>query len=329
MDAQAPVRRSSVHNPGSRSVSQPLGIIVGMRALWKLARRQLGLLKSAQAIQLVTRDVWQGLQAERMVLPMRRGVWVVAGAPATYEQAVLAAIFAAGDFAWASHRTAARLLGLRVPPPEAIDVLTLPNRRVRLEGVEHHRNKSLAMHDLGTAGVVPATTVAKTLVDCTLWLPGRQLSRAVDDARRKRLVTYEEVEQAWAAIDKGRRTGRHKVLPIRPVLADRHHEGGSDLEIDVRTTIRAAGLPLPEQQYPVLVAGRWRFLDHAYPPPAKIYLEFLGFSEHGLIRETYDDDAERESELALLGWLGLQITSNTSLDDLVDRVRRALALRAA
>lgn len=299
-----------------------------MRALWKLARHQLGLLTTAQAVQLVSRDAWQGLRDRGHVLPMRRGVWVVAGAPRTYAQAVLASVLAAGELAWASHRTAARLYDLRVPAPEAIDVLTLPNRRLRMDGVEHHRNKSIPTGDLARAGLVPATSVARTIIDCTPWLPGRQLSRAIDDARRRKLVTYEEVEAAHALLDKGRQTGRHLVVPLRPVIADRHEAGGSDRELDIRGILRAAGLSLPVQQHPVFVAGKWRFLDHAYPPP-KIYLEFDGFAEHGLIRETFDDDRERDPELALLGWLGIRYTSNTRPEDLVSRVGRALDARAA
>lgn len=299
-----------------------------MRAAWELARRQLGLITWAQATQLASPDVIRTTIARGHLERFRRGVYVVAGSPRTYEQAVLAALLAAGDQAWASHRTAARLHGLKVPPPAAIDVLTLPNRRVALDGVDHHRNKVLPLRDLGRVGAIPVTTVAKTLVDCAPWLPGLRLTRAIDDARRRKLVAYEEVALALAEIDKGRRTGRHLVVPLRPVVADRHDPGGSDLELDIRRVLRGAGLPLPVQQHPVLVAGRWRFLDHAYPAE-RIFLEFDGFAEHGMIRETFDDDRERDAELALLGWLGIHFTSNTRPADLVRRVRRALRARAA
>lgn len=300
-----------------------------MRAVWKLARHQLGLITWAQAVQLVSPQEFRTVIRRGHVERFRKGVYVVAGTPRTYPQAVLAVLLAAGPYAWASHRTAARLHDLRVPAPDGIDVLTLPMQRVALEGVVQHRNKALDVADLGHAGVVPATTVAKTLVDCVPWLPGRRLGKAIDDARRRKLVTYDEVERAWREIDKGGRTGRHKVVPLRPVLADRHDAGGSDRELDVRDILRRAGLPLPEQQFPVYVAGRWRFLDHAYPPPAMLYLEFDGFAEHGLVRETFDDDRERDAELALLGWLGIRYTSNTRPEDLVRRVRQALARRAA
>jgi hypothetical protein len=298
-----------------------------MRALWKLARRQLGLITTAQAMQLVTRHQFETI-AERYLRPVRRGVWAVAGAPETYEQTVLAAVLAAGDFAWTAERTAAKLRGLKVPPPDEIDVLTLPNRRLHMSGVRQHRNASISADDIGRVGVIPATTAAKTLVDCLPWLPGPMFQIAVDDARRRGLVTYEEVVAAHGFIDRGRRTGRHLVVPARPVLADRHNPGGSDRELDVLGILRRAGLPLPVQQHPIYVARRWRSLDYAYPEP-KIYLEWDGFNEHGLIRSTFDDDRERDAELALLGWLGLHFTSNTQERDLANRVERALLSRVS
>jgi hypothetical protein len=298
--------------------------------MWKLARRQLGLITRAQALQLVTKDKLFWLLHRGDLQQLRRGVYVVAGAPQTYEQAVLAAVLAAGGDAWASHRTAARLHGLKVPAPELIDVLTLPDHRVRLDGVAHHRNKLVVVHDVTTVGAVPVTSVARTLVDCMPWLPGRWLASAVDDARRRRILDVADLEAAHAAVDEGPRTGRHLVVPMRPVLADRlggQHAGGSDLELDVLQTLRAAGMPLPVQQFPIVVAGRQRYLDYAYPEH-RVYIEFKGFSEHGEIRTVFDDDAEREPELALLGWIGIPATSNTRPHDLVDRVRRALT-RAA
>lgn len=269
-----------------------------MRALWKLARRQLGLITRAQALQLVTEAQFEHLARRGHLRRRRRGVWAVAGMPETYEQTVLAAVLAAGDDAWGAQRTAARIWDLRVPPPIAIDVLTMPNRRVRMDGVAHHRNELIVTSDVTVHKGVPVTSVARTLVDCMPWLPGRALRAAVNDARRRKLVTLEDVEAAHAAVDEGPRTGRHLVRPMRPLLTVRDLPGGSDRELDVLDILRAARLPLPVQQFPVVLAGRQRYLDYAYPD-RKIYLEWDGFQEHGLMRDTFDDDRARDAELAL------------------------------
>jgi hypothetical protein len=333
VDSCGTLTPASVRNGLATRLTLAVGVTpsrqdLGMRALWKLARRQLGLLTRAQAIQLVTVGQFRHLTRSGHLRQARRGIWAVAGTPPSYEQAVLAALLAGGGDAWASHRTAARLWQLRVPPPSAIDVLTLPNRRLHLDGVDHHRNKLIVVGDVTALGGVPLTSVARTLVDCTPWLRGRRLTAAVDDARRRGLLDPDDLAAAHAAVDEGPRTGRHLVVPLRSVIADRHDAGGSERELDVLRVLRRAGVPLPVQQHPVTVAGRRRFLDYAYPEQL-VYLEFLGFSEHGLLRSVFDDDSEREAELALLGWLGLPVTSNTRPADLVDRVRRALAQRAA
>ena len=299
-----------------------------MDELWMLARRQLGLITRAQARQLVTRNQLETLIERGHLVARRRGVWAAAAAPETYEQTVLAARLAVDGDAWISHRTAARLHGLLVPPPDGIDVLTFPDHRVRLDGVDHHRNKLIVTTDVVRWGPIPGTSVARTLVDCMPWLLGPMLARAVNDARRRKLVTLDDVMAAHAAVDEGRRTGRHLVRPMRPLLAYADDPGGSDRELDVLHVLRKAGLPLPVQQFRVEVAGRTRFLDYAYPH-RKIYLEFDGFGEHGQIRETFDDDRERDAELALLGWLGLHFTSRTYERDVVSRVERALLARAA
>ena len=299
-----------------------------MRVLWQLARRQLGLFTRAQALQLASNAELRTLVRRGDVVAVRRGVWALAGHPPSYEQAVLAAVLAAGEPAWASHRTAAQLWKLQVPAPVAIDVLTLPNRRLHLEGVAQHRNAPIDLDDVTTLGPVPVTSVAKTLVDCAPFLPGSQLQRAADDARRRRLMSSQELERALTNVDRGRRTGRHLVRPVRAVVAATHDAGGSDRELDVLRILRRSGMPLPVQQFPIVVGGRQRYLDYAYPAE-RIYLEWDGFAEHGLIRSTFDDDRVRDAELSLLGWLGLHFTSSTTPADLISRVGRALALRAA
>ena len=293
-----------------------------MEAMWNIARRRLGLITRAQALQLVSEDQLRTLVANGHLVRRRQGVYAAAGAPETYEQAVLAAILAAGDFARAAQRTAARVWALRVPPPELIDVLTLPNRRLRLQGVAQHRNERLE-EPVSRVGPIPVTSVARTLVDCLPFLPGRMYVRAVDDAKRRGLVTYEQLEAAHLAVDRGQKTGRHLVVPGRPVVADRRLAGGSDREIDVLEVIRRAGLPAPVQEFPIVVAGRQRYLDYAYPEK-RVYLEFDGFAEHAQIRSTFDDDHERDAELALMGWLKLGFTSNTRETDIVRRVGTAI-----
>lgn len=297
-----------------------------------MARRQHGLFTRAQALAsgLSEPAIGRRLQSGRWVR-MQPGVYAGAAVPPSYEQTVLAAVLAAGPDAWASHRTAARLHGLEVPAPDEIDVLTLPRHRARLAGVSHHRSAEIRLPDLTRVRGVPATSVGRTLSDCLPWLGERRFGRALDDARRRRLITAEEADDAHRWLDRGRRTGRHKVVPGRRPLAKRvagQLAGGSTRELDVLAVVEAAGLPAPMQQFHVVIGGRDRFLDFAYPE-ARIGIEWDGFETHGLMRDVFDDDRIRDSELQLLGWLMLHVTSETPPATLERWLRTGLSARSA
>lgn len=289
-------------------------------------RRQLGLITRQQALAAgLTEGRIRGRVRRREWWVIRPQVYASVAVAPTPAQAVLAVVLSAGPEAWASHRTAARLHGLDVPHPPSIDVVTTPGRSLRLDGVSHHRSRLLDPADLTCMGGVPATSVGRTIVDCARWLPGRRLAHAIDDACRRRLLTYDELDACHARLDRGRRTGRRLVVPVRPVVADRaggRLPGGSNRELDVLEVLAAAGRELPVQQHLVVVAGRERKLDFAYPDDL-VAIEWDGFAEHGLIRSTFDDDRHRDNELRLAGWIVIHITSNTDPADLVRWVDRA------
>ncbi|MBW8826227.1 MAG: type IV toxin-antitoxin system AbiEi family antitoxin domain-containing protein [Acidobacteria bacterium] len=299
----------------------------------ELAMRQHGLVTWAQARasglsgSAISRRVAAGRWHR-----IRPRVYVFAGVPSTYEQTVLAAVlFADERFGWASQRTAARLHRLEVPGPPEIDVLTLPTKRIDAPGIRHHRSAEIRLADLGRVDGIPVTAIPRTLVDCLPWLGETGFGRALDDARRRRLITAEEAEGAHAHLDRGRRTGRHLIVPGRKPLALRvagQLAGGSDRELDVLAVLASAGLPLPVQQHRVVIGRRGRLLDFAYPE-MQVGIEWDGFETHGLMRDVFDDDRIRDAELQLLGWLMLHPTSRTPPDLLAGWVRSALAARSA
>lgn len=185
----------------------------------------------------------------------------------------------------------------------------------------------MPLQDLVQHRLVPLTSVAPTLVDCVPHLPGRRLARAVDDALRRRLLTVAELTACAARLDHG---GGRRLLPLRAVLVDRqgsYHPGGSERELDVATILVAGGLGPPVPQHRVVVGGRERFIDYAYPDEL-VGLEFDGFADHGLIRSTFDDDRQRGNDLTVAGWLMLHFTSNSPPAHIVGSTRQALALRS-
>lgn len=116
---------------------------------------------------------------------------------------------------------------------------------------------------------------------------------------------------------------------MRDVVAARREgrqPGGSAAELDVLAILRAAGVPLPVQQYELVVGGRRRVLDYAYLEE-RVALEFDGFNPHGRLRSVFDDGAIRGNDLAVAGWLVLHFTSRTPPEHIVQRTLAALAYR--
>lgn len=297
-------------------------------AVAEIARRQHGLITHDQAISVgVTPSAIRHRVAKGTWVRARRSVYAVAAVAPSPEQAALAVCLATGEGrCWVSHRSAAAVWGLQVPSSPVIEVVTPSAIRIDQKGVRQHRSNELYLADLTWHRNLPVTSVARTLVDCVPFVRSRRLVWAVDDAERRGLLPADDLAACAGRLD---HRGRRLVTPLRPVLDDRARgrvPGGSRRELDLIEVLRTAGVPLPVQQFKVLVGGRQRVLDYAYVEEL-IDIEFDGFAEHGLIRSTFDDDRLRGNDLVVAGWLTLHFTSNSSPDHIIARTKEALRLR--
>jgi Transcriptional regulator, AbiEi antitoxin len=296
------------------------------RTVLDRAARQHGLVTRDQALAAGMSDdqVHRRVRGGRWAV-QRRGVYRVTGAPSTEEQAVMAAVLAAGPAVVASHLTAARLWRLRLPEPEGIELTTPPGRRLRAEGVQQHRFTQLSADDVHRLRGIPVTSPARTLVDCSGRVGPDELGRVVDDALRRRLVRLPDLVRSHARVTSGRRP----TAAMARVLEERaagHDPGGSDRELQVLRTLVAAGLPAPVQQHPVTVGTRSFRLDLAYPQ-AMVAIEFDGWDAHGTF-EAFHGDRERSRLLVAAGWRLVHVTARTTPADLVGAVRALVLQRA-
>jgi hypothetical protein len=293
--------------------------------VFALASRQLGLVTRAQLASLGVTDsmIRVRVRAGRLVR-IRHRVYAVAGHEPSRTQAILAAVLAAGSSAAASHLTAAWLWQLPVPEPDEIEVTTVLERAPALPGVRLHRSGLLVDLDRTTLGAVPVHSVERTAADLSTRLNGEQLGSLIDDALRRRLTSYTRL---WRVHERlplapGRSPKRlEAVLVARtPGIADRE----SELEDRVYEVIRTAGLPLPVPQHRVVVGGRKRRIDLAYPEH-RLAIEADGFDTHRT-RSAFDDDRLRGNEMVLAGYRPLHFTSRMTDEQIADHVRRALTL---
>jgi predicted transcriptional regulator of viral defense system len=293
------------------------------RALLEHAAEQRGLVTWSQAKAVGwSRQRIDGWCRRRRLLRMHRGVYAVAGTPDTWERRVLAAVFAAGAGAVASHSTALALHKIapwRPDDAQPIEVSIPASRCVGVPDVVIHR-VILPKDHVTVVDGIPCTTYERTLVDNAATVSFGRLARALDQGLVGDHVSMDSSRRTLERLRPAR--GRRK-LPLRTLLDERAPESDgaeSSPEIRVLTAIRTAGLPMPEPQYPVTVGGERFRLDAAYPE-LRIGLEYQGWDPHRT-RTAFDADLRRDRILRLARWTVVYFTSKSTDAEIAATVRR-------
>jgi predicted transcriptional regulator of viral defense system len=230
-------------------------------------------------------------------------VYRIPGSPRTWHQDLMASVLDGGPGSAASHRAAARLLGLARRDAPAFVEITVPRlRSSRIPGVIVHRSKDLdAEHVMEVEGI-PCTGPLRTLVDLGAVERWPVVSDAFERALQSGQATMRGAE--WMLTDLSRR-GRRGCGVFRRVLDTRALSSASPdeglLEPRMARLLRGAGLPDPSYQYEVVHDGRFvARVDFAYPDIREAF-EVDGFEVHGT-PEAMTRDFEREHGLKGAGW---------------------------
>jgi hypothetical protein len=145
---------------------------------------------------------------------------------------------------------------------------------------------------------VPATGVARTIVDCAALVDQEALDDLVDAAIGRNLTTYRRLRAAWQRAGRVR-GGRLLDRAISPFSGSIRL--GSEMEARVLRRFHQWGLPAPVCQYPIRDAdGRFvARIDFAWPGP-RLGLEYEGDEPHAPRHWGRDDRRLRRVEE--LGW---------------------------
>lgn len=292
---------------------------------------QLGLVTSAQLAEIGLSDdqVWRRTQSG--LLERRQPhVFALAGAPRTWEQDVMAACLSAGPGTAASHRSAARLLGVDLRLDVPVEITSTRPQALKLNDVVTHRSTDLVPEHCREISGILVTNEHRLLVDLGGVVPWWVVSRALETLVAQRRVTPKSVERFLGDIA---RRGRNGVGVLREVLERRAlgvEVSDSGLEVLFAGICQAAGLPAPDFQYAIRLDGRWRRIDFCYPE-LLIAIEIDGYEAHTRF-DVFDDDRVRGNELELRGWLVLRFT-RMQIEQregyVVRTIRRAIEARAA
>lgn len=222
------------------------------------------------------------------------------GLPMTWERRLLAAVFAAGQGAQASHRAAARLLG--IPTYEGAPAeLTVPSKRkFARPGVTVHESRDITYVPPIHIDGIPCTPPRRLAVDIGAVLGETAYTTVIRELRRSHGVTW---KQLAAILELHSRRGRNGCGPLRRQLERYHGVDGipdTTLEQCFLDDIIEAGYPLPacQVEVPQPYGDPFR-LDFAWVP-VRLDVEIDG--PHHRTEEGRRRDARRDAVLRGLGW---------------------------
>ncbi|MDQ3953386.1 MAG: type IV toxin-antitoxin system AbiEi family antitoxin domain-containing protein [Actinomycetota bacterium] len=247
----------------------------------------------------------------RRVLP---GVYVINGAPDTWEQRLFAAALWGGEGVAVSGRSAATLWGFpgfRRGPVE----ISLPRARRRRSGLVVHR-ASLERIDVTSLDGLPVTTAARTLADVAARIDARSFDAAFHHCLHEKLTDLATLRELAVRLSGPGFAGIGRLREALGAYAADARPAASPLEARCARMLAKSRLPAPRRQHEVRIGGRRRRVDFAWPA-ARVALEVDGYRWHSS-RGAWESDRERLRDLRRAGWTVIQATH----DDLERDFRR-------
>lgn len=256
-----------------------------------------------------------------------RGIYRVGAAPPSWRGSLLAAIWAGGPVAAASHRAALSLYDLPGGSTEAIELTCRRWLRAHHQPLAVHESKVLQPRFIRRIDSIPVTCPAWTLLDVAGLGKPRLLEMVFDAAERKNLVTAADADAFLGSVAC---RGRRGVRLLRRSVARRVPGRAipeSVMETLLLEVLRAHGLPDPVPQHSIHAAGRFvARVDAAYPQ-ARVAIEYESY-EHHAIRGALVRDHRRRQAIIAAGWLPIGATYPDLRDgggDLVRAIRTSLS----
>jgi hypothetical protein len=234
-------------HPGDHEIANLAGRQHGIVARWQLY--DLGFERGAIEWRINVGRLHQ----------VHKGVYAVGHRRLEWRGVLIAAVLAYGPEAVLSHRSAARLWGIRPDSRRDVDV-TVPGRGLRRRpGLHPHCVRDLDPRDVTKIDGIPVTTLPRTFLDLAEVVPKGHVIRAITEAERQQIFDLTALNELLA-----RSPGRRGQRPLREILADAVIEPATREEFEHRFLqfCHQAGLPLPKVNTKVEGYG----VDAFWPP---------------------------------------------------------------
>lgn len=261
-----------------------------------LAGRQHGNATRVQLLSLgLSEDQIDRRLKARRLHRAHRGVYAVGRPARTALERAAAAVLACGTGAALSHSSAQALWELQDHWPSRLEV-TVPGQR-RPNGITTHCYVDLAERDLRRHKGIRVTSPARSLLDCAPRLRDERRARAVNEARRRKLVDLADLADVMDRFPRHR--GAHRLAPFL------RRQGGptrSEWEDAFPVFCRRFGLPEP-----VMAAKVAGYEVDALFAREKVIIELDSWEFHWT-RESFERDRERDVKTLAAGFVTVRLT---------------------
>jgi predicted transcriptional regulator of viral defense system len=242
-------------------------------------------------------------------IEVHQGVYRISGAPSSWEGDVLAACWAGGTRAVASHRSSAALHELPGGRDHPVEITCPRWRRAQHGGLIVHESTALTPDDITVVRSIPVTTVERTLFDLAAVCGARTVDLAIDNAMRRDLTDFEGL---LALLQRVGKRGRRGTKKFRHLLAERdaaYAPTESEREQMLLRVLSEHGLPEPERQISIHDQfGTFLARPDLVYRDLKIAMEYDSFQYH-VGKEALVRDSRRRNAIAALGWIVLVATA--------------------
>jgi len=241
-------------------------------------------------------------------IELHRGVYRVAGAPQSWRGDVLAACWAGGTRAVASHRSAAGLYGIPGGREDVVEITCPRWRRAHHDGITVHETTAVSPRDRSELDGIPVTTVERTIFDLASVSLPFTIELAIDNALRRELTTLNALGAMLRRVGK---QGRKGTRTLRSLLAERdplYAPTESERELMLLRLLRQHGLPEPERQYSIHDDdGTFIARPDLVYRDLKIAMEYDSYQHH-LGKHPHVRDNRRRNAMTGIGWAVLVAT---------------------
>ena len=272
-----------------------------MRRIADFAREHHGLFTGLHAamVGIDGHEIEYALRVGEIVAP-HEGVYRFAAAPVRWECRLLAACWAGGFRAMASHRSAAELWSVPGRGRDLLEVLCPRWRRARHGELVVHEMSGLSDDDVRLVRGIPVTSVPLTLLGLAAVQPGIA-ELALENALRRELTTMAEVEALLRRFGGRGRRGSRRLQQLVRTRDPKLRLSASEMETLFFAALRRHGVPLPQRQVVVRDHGRFIARIDGGWPEWRVGYEYDSDEFHTGRVATARDSARRH-RLTALGW---------------------------